>query len=61
MKRVLSFLISAVVVIGVLVLFIVFAHHSGPGDSPRDDNNAKSPESSALHVVGGSPGVFARV
>lgn len=41
MKRLVSFLLGAVVVVGVLVLFIVFAHHSGPGDSPRDDNNAK--------------------
>ena len=42
MKRLVSFLIGAVVVIGVLVLFIIFAHPSGPGDSPRDDNNTKS-------------------
>jgi hypothetical protein len=60
MKRVLSFLISAVVVIGVLVLFIVFANHSGPADSPRDDNNAKAPESSVLHV-GRPSGAYVRV
>jgi hypothetical protein len=60
MKRLVSFLIGAVVVIGVLVLFIVFARHSGPGDSPRDDNNTKTaPQASALHV--GGPGVFVRV
>jgi hypothetical protein len=59
MKRLVSFLVGAAVVIGVLVLFIVFAHHSGPGDSPRDDNNAKTSESSALHV--GRPGAFVRV
>ena len=60
MKRVISFVITSVVVIGVLVLFIVFSHHSGPGDSPRDDNNTKTaPEASALHV--GGPGVIVRV
>ena len=60
MKRLVSFLVGAIVVIGVLVLFIVFAQHSGPGDSPRDDNNTKTaPEGSALHV--GGPGVFVRV
>ena len=31
MKRLVSALITAVVVIGVLVLFIIFATHSGPG------------------------------
>ena len=60
MKRAISFVITTVVVVGVLVLFIVFSHHSGPGDSPRDDNNAKTTsEASALPV--GTPGVFVRV
>ena len=60
MKRVLSFVLTAVVVIGVLVLFIVFAHHNGPADSPRDDNNTKTASAaSACHV--GAPGVFVRV
>jgi cell division protein FtsN len=57
MKRVLSFVLTAVVVIGVLVLFIIFSHHNGPGDSPRDDNNTKT--ASAFHA--GAPGVVVRV
>jgi hypothetical protein len=52
MKRVASFLVGAVVVIGVLVLFIVFAHHTGPGDSPRDDNNAKPANATTTRYLG---------
>jgi hypothetical protein len=52
MKRLVSALITAVVVIGVLVLFIIFATHSGPGDSPRDSNNTKSPTGAAAGHVG---------
>jgi hypothetical protein len=60
MKRVLSFVLTAVVVIGVLVLFIIFSHHNGPGDSPRDDNNTKTASAaSAFHA--GAPGVVVRV
>jgi predicted anti-sigma-YlaC factor YlaD len=53
MKRALSFILSAVVIIGVLVLFIVFAHHSGPGESTRDDNNTKTASSAPLVRGGG--------
>jgi hypothetical protein len=59
MKRLVSFLFGAVIVIGVLVLFIVFAHHSGPGDSPRDDNNTKTAPA-AIAVPGGALRVSAR-
>jgi hypothetical protein len=52
MKRLVSALVTAVVVIGVLVLFIVFATHSGPADSPRDTNNTKSPTAAAARHVG---------
>ena len=60
MKRLVSSLITAVVVIGVLVLFIVFARHSGPGDSPRDDNNTKSATAASARYLG-APGLFVRV
>jgi hypothetical protein len=53
MKRLVSALITAVVVIGVLVLFIIFATHSGPADSPRDTNNTKSPTAAAAGYVRG--------
>jgi hypothetical protein len=59
MKRLVSFVLGAVVVIGVLVLFIVFAHHNGPGDSPRDDNNTKTVPA-ALVLPGGGAGTTAR-
>jgi hypothetical protein len=59
MKRLVSFLFGAVVVIGVLILFIVFAHHSGPGDSPRDDNNTKTVPA-AIAVPGAALRVSAR-
>jgi hypothetical protein len=60
MKRFVSFLLGAVVVIGVAVLFIVFAHHNGPGDSPRDDNNTKTVPA-AIAVPGASAGISVRV
>ncbi len=60
MKRTVSFVISAVVVIGVLVLFIVFARHNGPGDSPRDDNNTKTAPAAIAPAVGG-PAAFVRL
>jgi hypothetical protein len=60
MKRLVSALITAVVVIGVLVLFIVFATHSGPADSPRDTNNTKTATSAAAGYVG-SPSLSVRV
>jgi len=50
MKGLVSFVFTVVVVVAVLVGFIAFAHHNGPADSPRDDNNTKT--ASALHVVG---------
>jgi hypothetical protein len=59
MKRLVSFLLGAVVVVGVLVLFIVFAHHNGPGDSPRDDNNTKTVPK-ALSLPGAGAGISAR-
>jgi hypothetical protein len=60
MKQVLSFVLTAVVVVGVLVLFVVFSHHNGPADSPRDDNNTKTaPAASAFHAR--TPGVIVRV
>jgi hypothetical protein len=59
MKRLVSFLVSAVVVIGVAVIFIVFAHHNGPADSPRDDNNTKTVPA-AIAVPGASAGTSAR-
>jgi hypothetical protein len=58
MKRLVSFLLGAVVVIGVLVLFIIFAHHNGPGDSPRDDNNTKT--APAAFALPGGAGTSAR-
>ena len=51
MKRLVSFLLGVAVVAGVLVLFVIFAHHSGPGDSPRDDDNTKTVASA---TTGGS-------
>jgi hypothetical protein len=60
MKRLVSFVLSAVVVIGVLVLFIVFARHSGPADSPRDTNNTKTVAKASALSIGG-PGVFVRI
>ena len=42
MKRLVSFLLGVAVLVGVGALFVIFATHSGPGDSPRDDNNAKT-------------------
>jgi hypothetical protein len=42
MKRIVSFLLGVAVVVGVGVLFFIFAHHSGPADSPRDDDNTKT-------------------
>jgi hypothetical protein len=42
MKRIVSFLLGVAVVVGVGVLFFVFADHNGPADSPRDDNNTKT-------------------
>jgi mono/diheme cytochrome c family protein len=42
MKRIVSFLLGVAVVVGVGVLFFIFAHHGGPGDSPRDDDNTKT-------------------
>jgi hypothetical protein len=60
MKRLVSFLLGAVVVIGVLVLFIVFAHHNGPGDSPRDSDNAKTVPAAAV-LAGGGASTFARL
>jgi hypothetical protein len=47
-----------VVVIGVAVLFIIFAHHNGPGDSPRDDNNTKT--APAAFALPGGAGISAR-
>jgi hypothetical protein len=58
MKRLVSFLLGAVVVIGVAVLFIIFAHHNGPGDSPRDDNNTKT--APAAFALPGGAGTSAR-
>jgi hypothetical protein len=58
MKRLVSFLLGAVVVIGVAVLFIIFAHHNGPGDSPRDDNNTKT--APAAFALPGGAGISAR-
>jgi Flp pilus assembly protein protease CpaA len=60
MKRLVSFVITAVVVIGVLVLVIVFSRHNGPGDSPRDDNNTKTAPAAIAPHVGGSA-AFVRV
>lgn len=60
MKRIISFVISAVVVIGVLILFITFARHNGPGDSPRDDNNTKTAPAASARYVGG-PAAFVRI
>jgi mono/diheme cytochrome c family protein len=42
MKRLVSFLLGVAVVAGVGVVFVIFATHNGPGDSPRDDNNTKT-------------------
>jgi hypothetical protein len=40
--------------------FIAFAHHNGPGDSPRDSNNTKTVSTaSAFHV--GAAGASVRV
>jgi hypothetical protein len=51
MKGLASFVFTVVVVVAVLVGFIAFAHHNGPGDSPRDSNNTKTVSTaSALHV-----------
>jgi hypothetical protein len=58
MKRLLSFILSAVVIIGVFVLFFVFAHHSGPGESPRDDNNTKTAPAAAALPGGASVRAF---
>jgi hypothetical protein len=62
MKRLVSFLIGTAVVLGVLVLFIVFATHSGPPDSPRDTNNTKSAPATAggARYLGG-PSLSVRV
>jgi hypothetical protein len=60
MKRLVSALVTAVVVIGVLVLFIVFATHSGPADSPRDTNNTKTAPAAAAGYLGG-PSLSVRV
>jgi hypothetical protein len=60
MKRLISFVLGAAVVIGVAVLFVVFAHHNGPGESPRDDNNTKT-EPAAAAPFPGSAGISARV
>ena len=60
MKRLVSFLFTAVVVVAVAVAIFAFAHHNGPGDSPRDDNNTKTaPQAAAFHVA--SAGVLVRV
>jgi hypothetical protein len=61
MKRLVSYLLSAVIIIGVLVLVIVFAHHNGPGESPRDDNNTKTePTAAALPSAGAGTSVRAQ-
>lgn len=61
MKRLASYLFTVVVVVAVLIGFIAFARHNGPGDSPRDDNNTKTAAavSAAFHV--GSAGVLVRL
>jgi hypothetical protein len=60
MKRLVSSIFTIVVVIAVLVGFVVFSRHNGPGDSPRDTNNTKpASESAALHV--GGAGVLVRL
>jgi hypothetical protein len=52
MKRLASYLFTAVVVIAVVIGFVVFSRHDGPGESPRDDNNTKTaPAASAFHAV----------
>ncbi len=60
MKRLVSFLLGRRDRVGVLVVFIIFARHNGPGDSPRDDNNTKTVPA-AIAVPGASAGVHAGV
>jgi mono/diheme cytochrome c family protein len=52
MKRLVSFLLGVAVIAGVLVLFVVFARHNGPGDSPRDDDNTKTVASATTGTTG---------
>ena len=47
MKGLASLVFTVVVVVAVLVGFIAFAHHNGPADSPRDDNNTKTVSTAA--------------
>jgi methionine-rich copper-binding protein CopC len=58
MKGLASFVFTVVVVVAVLVGFIAFAHHNGPGDSPRDDNNTKT--APAAFALPGGAGTSAR-
>jgi hypothetical protein len=47
MKGLASLVFTVVVVVAVLVGFIAFARHNGPGDSPRDNNNTKTVSTAA--------------
>jgi hypothetical protein len=54
MKGLVSFVFTVVVVVAVLAGFIAFAHHNGPADSPRDDNNTKTVSTAAAFHAGGT-------
>jgi hypothetical protein len=54
MKRLASYLFTVVVVIAVVVGFVVFSRHNGPGDSPRDDNNTKTAPAASAFRAGGT-------
>jgi hypothetical protein len=44
----------------VVVGFVVFSRHNGPGDSPRDDNNTKTAPAPSAFRAGGA-GVLVRL
>jgi hypothetical protein len=54
MKGLATFVFTLVVVVAVLVGFIAFAQHNGPGDSPRDDNNTKTVSTAAAFHADGT-------